>query len=134
MSLSVRILTLNGVLWAAAVEELILPSSTGLLGILPGHASLITSLDIGVVRMRSGKDPVVIVVIEGFAEIRKGEVIIVSNTAEVGSLLDLEVAREDVARVTKLAENAVTKKDKLEAALEVRKSRARLEAVMGAVA
>jgi len=134
MSLSVRILTLNGVLWAASVEELILPSSTGLLGILPGHASLITSLDIGVVRIISGKDPVAIVVIEGFAEIRKGEVIIVSNTAEVGSLLDLEVARKDVARVTKLAESAVTKKDKLEATLEVRKSRARLEAVLDAVA
>jgi F-type H+-transporting ATPase subunit epsilon len=132
MSLSVRILTLNGVLWDADAEELILPSSTGLLGILPGHAALLTSLDIGVVRIKSNKDPVAIVVIEGFAKIRKGEVIIVSNTAEVGSLLDVEVARKDVARVTKLAESAVTKKDKLEATLEIRKSRARLEAVIGA--
>ena len=82
MSLSVRILTLNGVLWDADAEELILPSSTGLLGILPGHAALLTSLDIGVVRIKSNKDPVAIVVIEGFAEVRKGEVIIVSNTAE----------------------------------------------------
>ena len=134
MSLSVRILTLNGVLWAASVEELILPSSTGLLGILPGHASLITSLDIGVVRIISDKDPIAIVVIEGFAKIRKSEIIIVSNTAEVGSLLDLKIARKNVARVTKLAKSAVTKKDKLEATLKIRKSRARLEAILDAVA
>lgn len=129
MSLFVRILTLNGVIWESNAEELILPSSTGLLGILPGHASLLASLDIGVVRIKSNNDKIAIVVIEGFVEVKANEVLIVSNKAELGSLLNLEKALEDCARVKTFAESALTKKEKLEAALEVRKSRARLDAV-----
>jgi F-type H+-transporting ATPase subunit epsilon len=86
MSLFVRILTLNGVIWESNAEELILPSSTGLLGILPGHASLLASLDIGVVRIKSNNDKIAIVVIEGFVEVKANEVLIVSNKAELGSL------------------------------------------------
>ena len=63
MSLYVRILTLNVVLWAAAAEELLLPSSTGLLGILTGHAFLLTLLSIGVFQIKSDKDPINIAVI-----------------------------------------------------------------------
>ena len=48
--------------------------------------------------------------------------------------MDLKIARKNVARVTKLAKSAVTKKDKLEATLKIRKSRARLEAILDAVA
>jgi F-type H+-transporting ATPase subunit epsilon len=129
MSLFVRILTLNGVIWESNAEELILPSSTGLLGILPGHASLLASLDIGVVRIKANNDKIAIVVIEGFVEVKANEVLIVSNKAELGSLLNLEKALEDFARVNTFAESALTKKEKLEAAVEVRKSRARLDAV-----
>jgi F-type H+-transporting ATPase subunit epsilon len=129
MSLFVRILTLNGVIWESNAEELILPSSTGLLGILPGHASLLASLDIGVVRIKANNDKIAIVVIEGFVEVKANEVLIVSNKAELGSLLNLEKALKDFARVNAFAESALTKKEKLEAAVEVRKSRARLDAV-----
>ena len=129
MSLFVRILTLNGVIWESNAKELILPSSTGLLGILPGHASLLASLDIGVVRIKSNNDKIAIVVIEGFVKIKANEVLIVSNKAELGSLLNLKKALENFARVKTFAESALTKKEKLEATLKVRKSRARLDAV-----
>lgn len=128
MSLSVRILTLNGVIWESNAEGLILPSSTGLLGILPGHASLLASLDIGVVRITSNNDQIAIVVIEGFVEIKANDVLIVSNQAELGSLLNVEKALENFDRVSKFAESAVTKKEKLDVALEVRKASARLDA------
>ena len=129
MSLSLRILTLNGVIWESNAEELLLPSSTGLLGILPGHASLLASLDIGVVRIKSNGDQIAVVVIEGFAEVKANEVLIVSNKAELGSLLNMEKVLEDFDRVRKFAEVAVTKKEKLDAALEVRKCKARLDAI-----
>ena len=129
MSLFVRILTLNGVIWESNAKELILPSSTGLLGILPGHASLLASLDIGVVRIKSNNDKIAIVVIEGFVKIKANEVLIVSNKAELGSLLNLKKALKNFARVNTFAESALTKKEKLEATLKVRKSRARLDAV-----
>ena len=47
MSLNVRVISPDRVVWDAMVEELILPSSTGQLGILVDHAPLLTALDIG---------------------------------------------------------------------------------------
>jgi len=47
MSLNVRVITPDKVVWDAMAEELILPSSTGQLGILTDHAPLLTALDIG---------------------------------------------------------------------------------------
>lgn len=40
MSLNVRVITPDKVVWDADAEELILPSSTGQLGILTDHAPL----------------------------------------------------------------------------------------------
>ena len=54
MSLNVRVITPDKVVWDAAAEEIILPSSTGQLGILADHAPLLTALDIGVMRLKNG--------------------------------------------------------------------------------
>ena len=53
MSLNVRVITPDKVVWDADTEELILPSSTGQLGILTDHAPLLTALDIGVMRLKN---------------------------------------------------------------------------------
>ena len=52
MSLNVRVITPDKVVWDASADELILPSSTGQLGILTDHAPLLTALDIGVMRLK----------------------------------------------------------------------------------
>ena len=43
MSLNVRVITPDKVVWDAVAEELILPSSTGQIGILTDHAPLLTA-------------------------------------------------------------------------------------------
>jgi F-type H+-transporting ATPase subunit epsilon len=53
MSLNVRVITPDKVVWDAVVEELILPSSTGQIGILSDNATILTALDIGVMRLKS---------------------------------------------------------------------------------
>jgi len=52
MSLNVRVITPDKVVIDTTVEEIILPSSTGQLGILTDHAPLLTVVDIGVMRIR----------------------------------------------------------------------------------
>ena len=74
MSLNVRVITPDKVVWDASAEELILPSSTGQLGILTDHAPLLTALDIGVMRIRPGKDWQSIALMGGFAEVENNEV------------------------------------------------------------
>ena len=55
MALTVRVIAPDKTVWDSEAEEVILPSTTGQLGILGGHAPLLTALDVGVMRVRAEK-------------------------------------------------------------------------------
>ena len=129
MSLNVRVITPDKVVWDAAAEEIILPSSTGQLGILTDHAPLLTALDIGVMRLKNEGNWTSIVLMEGFAEVESNKVTILCNGAEEASSINKAAAQEALERVTLLLDQAETKKEKIEASIELRKSKARLQAI-----
>lgn len=129
MSLNVRVITPDKVVWDANAEEIILPSSTGQLGILTDHAPLLTALDIGVMRVKADDKWLSIVLMEGFAEVENNKVTILSNGAEEGINIDPLTAQSELEKVTLLVDQATTKKEKIEATLELRKAKARLQAV-----
>ena len=129
MSLNVRVITPDKVVWDADANELILPSSTGQIGILTDHAPLLTALDIGVMRLKSNDNWTSIVIMEGFAEVEENKVTILCNGAEEGSSIDLKTAQAELEKVTLLVDEAETKKEKIEATIELRKSKARLQAI-----
>merc|ERR1711943_175607 len=81
-------------------EELILPSSTGQLGILTDHAPLLTALDIGVMRLKTGTDWTSIVLMEGFAEIEDNKVTVLCNGAEEANSIDANKAQVDLEKMT----------------------------------
>ena len=129
MSLNVRVITPDKVVWDAMAEELILPSSTGQIGVLTDHAPLLTALDIGVMKLKSDAGWTSIVLMEGFAEVEDNKVTILCNGAEEGSSIDLTIAQKELEKVTLLVDEATTKKEKIEATIELRKAKARLQAV-----
>jgi F-type H+-transporting ATPase subunit epsilon len=129
MTLNVRVITPDKVVWDASADELILPSSTGQLGILTDHAPLLTALDIGVMRLKVDGNWTSIVLMEGFAEVEDNKITILSNGAEEGTNIDLRDAQAELEKVTLLVDQASTKKEKIEATLELRKAKARLQAV-----
>ena len=129
MSLNVRVITPDKVVWDAEANELILPSSTGQIGILTDHAPLLTALDIGVMRLKSDAGWTSIVLMEGFAEVEDNKVTILCNGAEEGSSIDATTAQAELEKVTLLVDEATTKKEKIEATIELRKAKARLQAV-----
>jgi F-type H+-transporting ATPase subunit epsilon len=130
MALTVRVIAPDKTVWDAAAEEVILPSTTGQLGILPGHAPLISALDIGVLRVRSDKSWTSIALMGGFAEIDDNEVTILVNSAERGDGIDAEAAKQEMADAeSKL--NATKADDRpamLQATQAVKKARARVQA------
>jgi len=129
MSLNVRVITPDKVVWDAMADELILPSSTGQVGILTDHAPLLTALDIGVMKLKSDAGWTSIVIMEGFAEVEDNKVTILCNGAEEGNSIDATTAQAELEKVTLLVDEATTKKEKIEATIELRKSKARLQAV-----
>ena len=111
MSLNVRVITPDKVVWDASAEEIILPSSTGQLGILVDHAPLLTALDIGVMRLKAEGNWTSIVLMEGFAEVEANKVTILCNGAEEGSTIDRSSAQSELEKVTLLVDQASTKKE-----------------------
>ena len=57
------------------------------------------------------------------------KITILSNGAEEGASIDPSTAQSDLEKVTLLVDQASTKKEKIEATLELRKAKARLQAV-----
>ena len=99
MSLNVRVITPDKVVWDAMADELILPSSTGQIGILTDHAPLLTALDIGVMRLKSDAGWTSIVLMEGFAEVEENKVTILCNGAEEGSAIDLKTLKKNLKKL-----------------------------------
>ena len=106
MALHISIIAPDRTVWDSNAEEVILPSSTGQLGILRDHAPLLTALDIGVMRVRTDKEWTPIVLMGGFAEVENNELTILVNGAEEASSIDKEEAQKELeemtARLTKL--------------------------------
>jgi F-type H+-transporting ATPase subunit epsilon len=81
-----------------AAAEVQIPGSNGYLGVLPGHAPLITELAVGEISYRSGVEERRLAVAWGFAEVLPDRVTILAETAERPSEIDVERARKAKAR------------------------------------
>lgn len=128
MALNIQVIAPDRTVWDAKAEEVILPSSTGQLGILKDHAPLLTALDIGVMRVRIDKEWVPIVLMGGFAEIENNELTILVNGAEEASEIDLETAQQNLDKAIEELNKAESPKLKFEMTQNVRKARARVQA------
>ncbi len=77
-----------------AATEAQIPGKNGYLGILPGHAPLITELSVGEVTFRDGGQEQHLAVAWGFAEVLPDKVTILAETAERPAEIDVERARK----------------------------------------
>ena len=128
MALHISIIAPDRTVWDSNAEEVILPSSTGQLGILRGHAPLLTALDIGVMRVRTDKEWIPIVLMGGFAEVENDELTILVNGAEEAASIDKDKAQKELEEMTIRFNEAESSKDRIEATQNLRKARARVQA------
>jgi F-type H+-transporting ATPase subunit epsilon len=77
-----------------AAEEVQIPGKNGYLGVLPGHAPLITELSVGEIIYRENSTDQRLAVAWGFAEVLPDKVTILAETAERPSEIDVERARK----------------------------------------
>ena len=114
-----------------SADEVILPSTTGQLGILPGHVSLLAALDVGVLRVRNNNGWQSIALMGGFAEVESDDVTVLVNAAELGSGIDSSTADAELekakAEVTRL-EGQPASPEKVKAQQSYNRARARAQA------
>ena len=99
--LTLEIATPTQLVVAEPVDEIVIPGSQGYFGVLPGHAAFLTTLGIGELMYRIGRDEHYLAVAGGFAEVRNDKVIVLVDTAERPDEIDrtrAERARERAER------------------------------------
>lgn len=85
-----------------AAEEAQIPGLNGYLGILPGHAPLISELGVGVITYRAGGATKTLSVAWGFAEVLQDKVTILAETAERPEEIDVARAQQAKERAEQL--------------------------------
>ena len=84
------------------VDSIQLPGKNGYLGILPGHAPLITELGYGELSYKKGKEVQFMTVLGGYAEVLGDRVTVLAEVAERAEEIDVDRARTAKARAEEL--------------------------------
>jgi F-type H+-transporting ATPase subunit epsilon len=105
--INLEIVTPEKQVFSGMVDSVTLPSTTGYLGILPGHAPLLAELGIGEVSYKAGDKTEFLFCSWGFAEVLPEKVVLLAQTAEAASDIDIKRAEEAKAR----AEQRLASKD-----------------------
>ena len=98
MSLTLKIVTPDGITYDSAAESVSLPTVTGEITILPHHVPLVTVLKAGEMRIKASGQEFALAVSSGVVEIRPNSVVyVLAETAERAEHIDL--SRAETARV-----------------------------------
>lgn len=126
--LTVKVISPGETVLDATADEVILPSSTGQLGILTNHAPLTTVLDIGVMRFKANNQWQAIALMGGVAEVEENEVTVLVNEAIAGSNVDVDKTRKELETAEKhlSAIKDDDKQGKIQAEQSLKRIRARL--------
>ncbi len=116
-SISLRVVTPVRLVLEEQVDELTAPGPLGQLGILPDHAALITTLDIGQLGYKQSGANSVLTLTGGYAEVLDNVVTVLANAAEFPHEIDADRAENARARAERaLEESDHTDEDALAAA------------------
>jgi F-type H+-transporting ATPase subunit epsilon len=116
MPLRVQIVTAEREVFAEdAADMVVAPGAEGVVGILPRHAPLLTTLQPGVVRIKKAGTEEAMAVGGGFLQVARDQVLILADSAERADELDEARAEEARARARGMLAEAVASGQRLQA-------------------
>ena len=127
MVLNIRVLTPDRIICTSAADEVVLPGLTGQVGVLNGHATLITALDTGLLRIKLENKWTPIILCGGLAEIDENRVTVLVNDVEEIVPVELSEATAELERATLAVENAETSKAILDTTMNLKKATCHFE-------
>ena len=93
MPIKLEIVTPERLVFDETVDGVTLPGSEGELGVLPHHAPLVSTLGVGELRIRSGSTEDWFAIVGGFVQVLPDKVVVMAETADLSSEIDLEKAQ-----------------------------------------
>jgi len=126
-TLHLQIITPDKVLVREDVDSVQIPGKNGYLGVLPGHAPLITELMIGEISYVQGGNSQYLAVAWDFAEVLPDKVTILADTAERAEDIDVKRAQEAKAKADEALRQAAPDLDYDAVQYAQRRAEVRLE-------
>ena len=124
MPLHLEIVTPERLAYEDDVDMVLVPGAEGELGILPHHTPLVSLLGVGELRIRKGGDEEAFAIVGGFVQVRPDKVVVMAETADMASEIDLERAQEARREAERVLESGYVEGADLSAA------RAQLQAAL----
>jgi F-type H+-transporting ATPase subunit epsilon len=94
MPILLEIVTPERLAFSDTVDAVVLPGADGEMGVLPHHAPLLATLGVGELRIRKGATEEAFAIVGGFVQVRPDKVVVMAETADMASEIDLEKAQE----------------------------------------
>lgn len=94
MTLHLEIVTPERLAYSDEVDMVLVPGIGGELGILPHHTPLVSLLGVGELRIRKGGDEETFAIVGGFLQVGPEKVVVMAETADLATEIDLEKAQE----------------------------------------
>ena len=94
-AIQLEIVAPDRLVFSGEVQEVTIPGAEGYLGILPGHAPLLSELKTGIISYPEGGDRVQLFCSSGFAEVLPDRVIVLAEEVESPDQIDGAQARAD---------------------------------------
>jgi len=131
MPIRCEIVSQDRLVYEGEADIVIVPGSLGEMGILPGHAPLLSTLDLGVIRVKSGDQEKVFTVTGGFVEVQPDIVTIMADAAENVEEIDIKRAEEAMERASNLLadDNPIDPETYLRIQFALKRSSLRLKTV-----
>ncbi|MCC6641797.1 MAG: ATP synthase F1 subunit epsilon [Deltaproteobacteria bacterium] len=98
MPFELSIVTPEGTAFQDRVSSVVLPGTEGQFGVLPGHVRFLTPLAIGEAVIQTTQGSRYAALSDGFAEVRQDHVVVMVETCEFGSSIDVARAERAKAR------------------------------------
>ena len=108
MPIQLEIVTPERLAYSDLVDAVVLPGIEGELGVLPHHAPLVTMLGVGELRIRKSGAEESFAIVGGFLQVRPDKVVVMAETADMASEIDLEKAQEARREAERILEGAPT--------------------------
>ncbi|MDF9715478.1 F0F1 ATP synthase subunit epsilon [Nocardioides sp. ChNu-153] len=113
-TLHVELVSADRVVWSGEATRVIARTVAGDVGVLPGHAPLLSVLFHGVVDIQSAEGETWIAAVsDGFLSVADNRVSVLSEYAELSHEIDVEKARAELERVKDAGEDDTEARDAL---------------------
>jgi len=96
MTIRCEIVSQDRTVFQGDVDMVLLPGTAGEMGILPHHSPVLTTLKLGVVRVRTGGKEELFTIAGGVAEIQPEIVTVLADAAE--NVEEIDISRAEFAR------------------------------------